>query len=154
MTLFQKIYTCWFILKHKLSVLNFIVKICFSLLKRAIKHDITKFSKEEFEYVYLLSVNDKNNKFGSKEYYDLVNSTISAKTAHFTRNRHHIEYHESITKMNYIDILEMIADWCAATKRKNGDIYCSVDINSKNYSIDKNIKDNIISTINEFIGVK
>ena len=65
MTLNQKILTSFFIFKHKMYVLWYILKACKALIIRGLKHDLSKFSKEEFEYVYRLST--VKTKFGSKE---------------------------------------------------------------------------------------
>lgn len=149
MTSYQKVFTSFFILKHKLLVFWYIIKFCRVLIIRGLKHDNSKFSKEEFEYVYLLSKNDKTIKFGTQEYYDLVDSIGPAKRAHFIRNRHHVEFHNSIKDMNLIDLIECLADWLAATKRKSGDIYNSIDINKEKYKIGEKTKNRLISTIKE-----
>ena len=74
MTLYQKLITIFYILRHKFYVFFYILKVCKSLIIRGIKHDNSKFSKEEFEYVYLLSTKGRKIKFGTKAYYDLVDS--------------------------------------------------------------------------------
>jgi hypothetical protein len=151
MTFNQKIYTCYWIIKHKLDVFYYILKLCWALIKRGIKHDLSKFSKEEFEYIYNLSVRGKNVKFGSKEYYKLVDSVKSAKLSHSQKNRHHFEYHNSVNDMDLIDIIEVLCDWLAATKRQNGNIYKSIIINQKRYNLSTELTNFIKNTItNEF----
>jgi len=152
MTIFQKLFTIYYILKHKTYVLWYILIICKKLIKRGLTHDNSKFSKEEFEYVYKLSKNDKDIKFGSKEYYELVDSVQSAKIAHFTRNRHHINYHGRVENMNLIDLIELLADWQGATKRKNGNILESLEINSKKYDIKDDLKNSLLSTFHTLLG--
>jgi hypothetical protein len=130
-------------------VLFYILVICKALIKRGLVHDNSKFSKEEFEYVYKLSKNDKDIKFGSKEYYELVDSVQSAKIAHYTRNSHHPDHYSSIYEMSLLDMIEMLGDWKAATKRKNGNILESLEINSRKYNIGIDLKNSLHSTIKE-----
>jgi hypothetical protein len=53
--------------------------------------------------------------------------------------------------MNLIDLIEMLCDWKAATLRhKNGDIYESLEINSKRFKYDKQLK-NIFKNTIDFI---
>lgn len=128
------------------------LRVCYCLIIRAVKHDLSKFSKEEFEYIYILSTRGKDIKFGSKEYYDLVDCVLPAKRAHFTRNRHHIEFHENINKMSILDKVEMLADWFAATKNKHGNIYKSLEINQTKYNIEDGVKQSILHSISEIDG--
>lgn len=148
----QKISTIYWIIKHKIYVFYYIIKFCIVLIKRAILHDLTKFSKEEFEYVYKLSTAGKKVKFGSKEYYKLVDSVKSAKMAHSTRNSHHPEFYGSIYKMSILDLAEMLCDWCAATKRNNGNLVNSLKINKRKYKINKNLENILIKDMKE-IGI-
>jgi Family of unknown function (DUF5662) len=150
MTFFQKLQTITWILNHKINVLFYILKFCLALIKRGILHDNSKLTKEEFEYVYLLSTKGKNVKFGDKEYYDLVDSCKSAKNAHAKRNRHHPEFYSgNIYRMSPLDLVEMMADWQAATKRNKGNIQNSLKINKKKYKIKKSLENSIIRDMRE-----
>ncbi len=145
----QKALTTLFILKHKFWVLIFIFKVCWALIKRGLKHDLSKFSEEEFFYVYRMSMNNKEIPFGTKEYYNLVDSNLTAKKAHYTRNSHHVEFYGNINKMSCIDLLEGLSDWAAATKRKGGQMHNSLDINRKYYKIDDKIFNGLVRDCKE-----
>ena len=52
--------------------------------------------------------------------------------------------------MTLIDLMEMLADWKAATKRHEDDkIENSIEINSKKYNIDQQLKQILVNTVKE-----
>ena len=54
--------------------------------------------------------------------------------------------------MNLIDLLEMIANWKASTERTpGGDIHKSLDINTRRFDIDPQLKMILLNTINDLI---
>jgi len=56
--------------------------------------------------------------------------------------KYHIEY------MNLIDIIEMLCDWKAATKRHNdGDIKKSIEINQKRFGYSDELKSILLNTL-------
>jgi hypothetical protein len=141
MTFSRKILTSFYIIKHKAWVMFFLFKIMWTLFKRGLRHDLSKFSKEEFEYVYILSTKGVGVKFGSKEYYDLVDCVLPAKEAHAARNRHHLEFYGNcIDKMSVLDRIEMMADWLAAGHRSGTKIADSLNINTVKYKIPNGIR--------------
>jgi hypothetical protein len=88
-------------------------------------------------------------KFGSREYYKLVDSVMSAKIAHASKNAHHPEYYGGIYKMSVIDLAEMICDWKSATKRSNGNMINSLKINKKKYNINKDLENSLLRDMKE-----
>lgn len=85
------------------------------LERRADLHDLSKFREDEFEGFVKINKIAREYPFGSEEYKASMkgNKTIDL---HFSRNRHHPEYHKNgIDDMNFVDFLEMIIDWLAAT---------------------------------------
>ena len=54
-----------------------------------------------------------------------------------------------ISQMNLIDIVEMLCDWLAATKRHDdGDIMKSIEINEKRFRYSGELKQILINTVN------
>ncbi len=52
--------------------------------------------------------------------------------------------------MTLVDLIEMLADWRAATKRnKNGNIRKSIDINAEKYGISPQLKKIFENTVRE-----
>jgi hypothetical protein len=69
--------------------------------------------------------------YGSSEYYKFLESLKPSLDFHYRYNRHHPEhYPNGYSDMTFIDRVEMMADWKAATKRsKNGNILESIEKN-------------------------
>lgn len=68
------------------------------------------------------------------------------------------EYVSSVNEMNLFDILEMLVDWVAATKRhSDGDIHKSIEINTKRFSLSPQLVEILKNTIpwidNSFEGL-
>ena len=143
----HRVITCYWIFKHKLYVLYYIIVFCLRLIWRGVKHDNSKFSKEEFKYIY--KAYNTNVKFGTRQYYSLTRDAASARNLHAMRNRHHPEFYGNINRMSIIDLAEMLCDWKAATKRVDGDIIYSLRINTKRYKIDRDLVEAIRRDINE-----
>ena len=68
---------------------------------------------------------------------------------HYRENNHHPEYYEDgIKGMSLVDLIEMVCDWMAATKRvQNGDIYTSLEINKKRFGIDDQLAKILENTV-------
>lgn len=67
---------------------------------------------------------------------------------HYATYRHHPEHFQNgINDMNLIDIVEMIADWKAASERqKDGNLLVSIEKNAKRFHIDDQLKQILINT--------
>lgn len=67
---------------------------------------------------------------------------------HYATYRHHPEHFQNgINDMNLIDIVEMLADWKAASERqKDGNLLLSIEKNAKRFNIDDQLKQILINT--------
>ena len=67
---------------------------------------------------------------------------------HYATYRHHPEhFREGINDMNLIDIVEMIADWKAASERQHdGNLLVSIEKNAKRFNIDDQLKKILVNT--------
>ena len=67
---------------------------------------------------------------------------------HYATYRHHPEHFQNgINDMNLIDIVEMIADWKAASERqKDGNLLVSIEKNAKRFHLDDQLKQILINT--------
>lgn len=64
-------------------------------------------------------------------------------------SKHH---RDGIAGMNLIDLLEMFADWKASTERSpGGNIYKSLDINTRRFNIEPQLRMILIYTVNGLI---
>jgi hypothetical protein len=122
---------------HIGNVRSFLNQVIIELSDRSIHHDASKLQEPEFstfcKYTPLLADLD----YGSEEYKKCLAEMKPALDHHYSSNRHHPEhFYNSWRGMNLIDLLEMVCDWMAATKRhNNGNIYKSLAINQKRFKM-------------------
>ena len=71
---------------------------------------------------------------------------------HYAKNKHHPEhYPDGINDMTLVDLVEMFADWKAATMRHNdGNLLKSIEINTKRFNIDKQLAQIFVNTAKLF----
>lgn len=116
------------------QLLSILIK---DLMDRSIIHDQSKLESPEVEL--FTEFTDKLSKctYGSEEYFDNLEKMKPAIKHHHANNRHHPEFFKSgIKDMTLVDLLEMIADWKAASERHgDGNIRKSIEINSKRFDI-------------------
>lgn len=142
------------VIKHKQEVANYMGIIATQLFQRAANHDNSKFSPEEFEVFEEMTPLLETLTYGSEEYKQALAKMQPALDHHYRENNHHPEYYEDgIEGMSLIDLIEMVCDWMAATKRvQNGDISTSLEINKKRFGIDDQlakILENTVVTIQD-----
>jgi len=88
------------------------------LTKRSIVHDRTKFQEPEFSVFCSTRQEFKKANYGTPEYEAVTEKAKVGVQHHHANNRHHTAYHkDGIHDMNLLDILEMISDWKAASRR-------------------------------------
>jgi hypothetical protein len=80
--------------------------------------------------------------YGSDEYKQFLKELKVALNHHYSIGRHHPEHFENgIRGMNLVDLVEMICDWYAATKRHNdGDMMKSIAMNQERFGYSDDIK--------------
>lgn len=130
-------------LEHIQHVRNGIGFAISELVYRSQIHDDTKLGPEEKEVFDRVTPKLKGLTYGSEEYKASLAEMGSALTHHHTSHRHHPEYFgdDGFRGMNMIDILEMIIDWHASTKRHaDGDIRKSIEINQKRFGYSDDVK--------------
>jgi len=137
------------ILTHRAEVQKNLAIIRAELEQRGIMHDISKFEDVEFDAFVTTRPKFKKANYGSKEYKECEEQIKPALDHHYSTNRHHIKYHpHGFEDMNLLDILEMLADWKAASKRSpNLSFKDSLKIAFKKYEIPKNMQRHIIKTL-------
>jgi len=116
---------------------------------RSIDHDRSKLSDPELagfnKYTPLL----KDMTYGSDEYKHCLQKLKTVLDHHYANNSHHPEHYEDgIRDMCLLDLLEMLADWLAATQRtKGGNIYKSIDMNAERFGYSDELKQILKNTI-------
>jgi hypothetical protein len=112
----------WVILDHKKLVAFYLGRVTTELVERAVTHDYSKFSAEEFGPYEANLPRFKAAVYGSDEYKACCKAIEPAIQHHFEANRHHPEHfgESGIDGMNLLDVMEMVCDWIAAAKRVPG----------------------------------
>lgn len=116
---------------------------------RGIAHDRTKFLAIEFDAFVKARPRFKEADYGSPEYQECVNMIRPSIDHHHANNRHHIAFYKNgFSDMNLFDILEMLADWKAASRRNSGLSFVdSLPRAFERYSIPKNMQKHIMATL-------
>ena len=134
---------------HISEVQENLAEIRADLEKRGIAHDRSKFTAEEFDSFVKTRPKFKKANYGSREYQECVDQIKPAIDHHYNNNRHHTGFHEKgFQDMNLLDILEMLADWKAASRRSPDLTFeDSLPKAFKKYHIPENMQKHIIATL-------
>ena len=115
-------------------------------------HDASKL--DEPEYTGFCEVTHKLKKltYGSPAYFKCLKEMKPFLDHHYACNSHHPEHFENgISGMTIIDLVEMFADWWAATKKhEDGDITKSIQVNQKRFNLPEELVGIFKNTVKEF----
>lgn len=116
------------------NLLNMFVR---ELLERGELHDQTKLESPEVEAFTEYTSKLAETTYGSPEYESFRAAMKPALDHHYANNRHHPEFHkDGIEDMTLVDLLEMMADWKAASERHNdGNIFKSIEKNASRFKM-------------------
>ena len=139
---------------HKMRVFRLMSKMSQEVMLRGNRHDDSKYEDAEFP-IYADMIDEfEKHPYGSKGYDAAKASIKSATDHHFKHNRHHPEYHpEGIDGMTLVDLLEMLADWKAATQNhpdNPGDLRNSIALETKKYKISPQLARILYNTAIDF----
>lgn len=137
--------------EHINDVRMVLEKITTKLALRGKYHDYSKLTDYELPIFQKVLDHQESAQYGTSEYEDTKKKLAPALEHHYKLNSHHPEHFpRGINDMTLVDILEMLADWKAATKRHKDDrIESSIEINAKKYNIDKQLKQILLNTLKE-----
>lgn len=135
--------------KHIQEVGRLISIVIQNLLKRMAEHDKTKLEAPEVELFDKFTPLLVGVTYNSDEYKKFLEELKPALDHHYAKNRHHPEsFQNGIKDMNLVDILEMLCDWNAASKRHNdGNIRKSIAINQQRFGYSDELKQILINTL-------
>ena len=119
------------------------------LLQRGEEHDQSKLESPEVELFAKYTDDLAELTYGSPEYQANKKLLKPALDHHYANNRHHPQYFANgINDMTLFDVLEMLVDWKASSERHNdGCINRSIEINAKEYGINKQLAQILVNTI-------
>ena len=107
------------------------------MFARAVSADQSKLLPPEKEVYDELTTGLKGLTYGSDEYLANLEAMKPAIKHHYAKNSHHPEhYSNGVDGMSLLDVVEMLADWKAASERHtNGDILRSLEINRERFGL-------------------
>jgi hypothetical protein len=140
-----------FVTEHKIWVMYYVIRICVALLRRGILHDLSKYYLDEAESYNRWITATAGLTYGTPEYNKVRLSFVADDRLHYSRNRHHPGYYEDgIKGMTPLDLIEMVCDWMAASRRGGGrDIITSISVNKNNFGYDDTLEKKLISDVTE-----
>jgi len=106
------------VLQHQSRVRANIAEMRAKLELRGIRHDMSKLDAEEFDVFASTHEQFKTVNYNTPEYAECVRLAKPAVDAHYAKNSHHTaHYANGFADMSLFDIMEMLADWLAASVR-------------------------------------
>lgn len=137
--------------QHIRLVQRFIKTLLVDLLERGIYHDSSKLQDPEKSGYDQLTIKLSDCVYGSDEYRAALAEAQPTIQHHYQANSHHPEhYPNGIAGMSLIDVVEMLADWKAASQRtKQGSIMQSLEHNKQRFGIDDQLYSILVNTVRE-----
>lgn len=134
--------------KHIEKVRKYIRFFTDKLTSRGVNHDATKLESPEVELFAEHTEALSSTTYGSPEYQEHLNALKPALDHHYATYRHHPEHFANgINDMNLIDIVEMLADWKAASERQhNGNLLTSIEQNATRFKMTDQLKQILLNT--------
>lgn len=138
--------------KHIREVAKYVNIFIKDLIDRSETHDDSKFEEPELS-IFAKNIEKLDKvEYGSSEYKELLEEVKPAIEHHYSKNRHHPEHWPNgINDFTLADLIEMLCDWKAATMRnKNGNIRNSIEVNTKRYKINPQLRKILENTVREY----
>jgi hypothetical protein len=124
-------------LKHSLRVGALMGHAIRELVTRSVQHDLSKTQPPELDTFNRVTPRLATLTYGTDAYRAALADMGPALEHHYVTNRHHPEHHlDGINGMTLVDLIEMLADWKAATERHaDGDLLKSLEIQRGRFGI-------------------
>jgi hypothetical protein len=141
-------------MRHIERVRNLLNLFCCELLKRGELHDQSKLESPEVEVFTEYTPKLAASTYGSEEYESFRRAMGPALQHHYANNPHHPEHHKrGVEDMTLVDVLEMLADWKAASERhNNGNILKSIEINGARFDLSPQLVRILENTAKMYLG--
>jgi len=137
---------------HIATVREYLLRVVHDLIYRAHDHDLSKLESPEREVFDEYTPKLKDSTYGSDEYKAFLAGMGEGLRHHYEVNRHHPEHFEGgIHDMTLVDLIEMLADWKAATLRHaDGDLDRSITQNAERFGYGEEFERLLRNTAREF----
>lgn len=128
-------------LAHSQRVGELIVQVTKDLLDRSTCHDRSKTLPPEVAVFDEYTPKLKTSTYGSEEYKGYLAGMGEGLAHHYAHNRHHPEHFvNGVNDMTLVDLVEMLADWKAATERHDdGDLAKSLEIQRERFGLSEQL---------------
>jgi hypothetical protein len=138
---------------HIEKVRDLLGEVADTLAYRGAVHDRSKLEEPEVSAFNEYTPKLRDSTYGSDEYKGFLVGMGDALNHHYANNRHHPEYHPNgIRDMTLVDLIEMLADWKAATLRHaDGDLARSIAQNRERFGYDEHMERLLLQTA-EWMG--
>jgi hypothetical protein len=138
-------------LEHIGKVQARIGEVIQALHSRAQEHDQSKLQEPEKDGYDRLTIALKDCEYGSDAYRAALAESKPTIAHHYAANDHHPEHWPNgIRDMSLLSIIEMLADWKAASERtKQGSIARSLTVNIERFGIEPQLAWILSNTIDE-----
>jgi hypothetical protein len=125
-------------MRHSRRVDELLLQVIVGLQERLTRHDLSKMAPPEKAVFDRVTPQLKASTYGSEEYKQSLADIGDVLVHHYGANRHHPEhYPDGIAGMTLVDVVEMLADWKAATERHDdGSLARSLTIQEERFGIE------------------
>lgn len=132
-------------LRHSRRVDELLLELMWEIGLRVTHHDESKLHDPEKAVFDEYSPKLRDSTYGSDEYKRYLREMQIALEHHYYHNRHHPEHFSNgVDGMTLVDLVEMLADWKAATERHaDGDLEKSLEIQRERF----NLSDQLVSIL-------
>lgn len=138
-------------LEHIRNVQRKLLMVIGHLMERAFKHDQSKLESPEKEVYDKYTPQLAIIEYGTPSYKEVLKKMEVGISHHYSVSPHHPEYYvDGINGMTLIDLIEMLADWKAASERhtvKQTSIEKSIEINAERFGISDQLKQILLNTV-------
>ncbi|MFC1436699.1 DUF5662 family protein [Streptacidiphilus sp. N1-10] len=139
-------------LRHSLRVAELMGEPIKELIDRSTQHDLSKTREPELSTYDQCVPRLHEATYGTAEYAAAVAAMGEGLRHHYAHNRHHPEHFpDGINGMTLVDLVEMLADWKAATERGgDGDLARALQINRERFGITAQLMDILTNTAHHY----
>lgn len=125
----------------------------YNLEERRRTHDLSKLEEPELSGYDGLSQALQGLTYGTPEYRAAFAPFKEIIQHHYASNTHHPEHWANgIEDMSLLDIIEMLADWKAASERGNGDFKHSLEVSIARFHLDDDRLGEILTNTAKELG--
>lgn len=127
----------------------FMNRVIQDLMGRSLRHDRSKLTSPEKEAFDKLDETKREGiVYGTPEYKAMFDGIKPEIQRHYQHNSHHPEHWANgIYGMSLLDLLEMLCDWKAASRRHDGSVRATMDKNQERFGFSDEVKGILLNTL-------